>query len=80
VSAFVGMLLGYSPLIIGTDINARANAATLRTAQVNNVAMDAINCNLLDPLSRLAGKVDLLCFNPPYVATEEEEWVFTWLC
>lgn len=63
------------PFFIDCDINPAACLAATRTAASNGlVSLDTVNCDLLGPLSyRLAGRVDLLVFNPPYVPTDSEE-------
>ena len=41
---------------------------------LQQVELDPILCNLLDPLyRRLQGRIDLLVFNPPYVPTDDNE-------
>ncbi|KAJ1729675.1 HemK methyltransferase member 2 [Coemansia biformis] len=78
VSAFLGQVLDPHPaLIISTDINPAANAATQETAArcTTPIALLEQCCTrfvqALD--TRLAGKVDVLVFNPPYVVTPTEE-------
>jgi len=65
------------PATLCVDINVRACAASLRTAAANCTALhttDAICADLLGSLlPRLAGRVDVLLFNPPYVPTDDDE-------
>lgn len=67
--------LGVVPHCIATDINPAATQATATTLRQHSVPnADVLQCNLLDALlPRLAGKVDVLVFNPPYVPTPQEE-------
>jgi release factor glutamine methyltransferase len=78
-STFMGTLLGTGEaFMLSTDINAYAAAATLRTGDANDVTLNPVLANLLDPLeSRIAGQIDLLIFNPPYVVTDDDELVAT---
>ncbi|KAJ1311557.1 hypothetical protein OPQ81_010041 [Rhizoctonia solani] len=77
VSAFLGRILENEPcLIIATDINTRASKCTEATGRQNSVSLNAVICDLIQPLkSRLHGQIDVLVFNPPYVPTEDEEVV-----
>ena len=62
------------PLAFATDINEHAARGTLATARANGAAVEAVRTNLVDALAqRLAGVVDVLLFNPPYVPTESSE-------
>ena len=62
------------PHCIATDINPHAVLLTRQTAASNGVLVDAVRMNLADGLvERLAGLVDVLLFNPPYVPTDDEE-------
>lgn len=63
------------PITLAVDVNPRACATTLATARENGVtSIDAIQADLAAPLlQRLAGTVDVLLFNPPYVPTPDEE-------
>ena len=67
------------PATLCVDINVRACAASLRSAAANfdaSHATDAICADLLGSLlPRLAGRVDVLLFNPPYVPTDDDEVV-----
>lgn len=78
-STFVGSLLGAGEAcLMSTDINSFATAATLRTGDANDVALNPVLAYLLDPVqSRMAGKIDLLMFNPPYVVTDDDELIAT---
>lgn len=61
---------------IAIDINKHACQATLKTAQAHAVdnQMDVLQSDLVNVLlPQMAGKVDLLVFNPPYVVTPDEE-------
>lgn len=62
---------------LATDVNPRACAASAETARINNggaSVFQPVRTNTVDGLAhRLAGKVDVLLCNPPYVATEEAE-------
>ena len=69
VSTFVAMMGGF---VVCTDINGHAARATVSTAEQKVVSLNPVLANLLDPF-RLTGKVDILCFNPPYVETGEQE-------
>lgn len=62
--------------LFATDLNPSAATATLETLQAHGVAnsTDLVITDLTSGiLPRLAGTVDLLVFNPPYVPTPEEE-------
>ncbi|XP_055379474.1 methyltransferase N6AMT1 [Condylostylus longicornis] len=69
---------------LATDINNYACQMTKKTAAKNFTHVDAINTNLADCFRN--NIFDLVIFNPPYVATSEEELenkeknplVFTW--
>jgi len=67
-----------------TDINPKALEVALRTDEYNNknglhtlvAPIRAVHCDLAtDLLEILAGSVDVLIFNPPYVVTPDEEVV-----
>ena len=65
-----------------TDINPRALQVALHTDECNNkgdvllAPIQAVRCDLAtDLLEALAGSVDVLIFNPPYVVTPDEEVV-----
>ncbi|ORX34951.1 S-adenosyl-L-methionine-dependent methyltransferase [Kockovaella imperatae] len=74
VSTFLARILGDSALYICTDINPHANNATRRTAGHNDVSLEILLSNLVDPLERRAeSRIDILLFNPPYVPTSAEE-------
>lgn len=60
-------------VVLGVDINPHACAVAARTAAQNDVSIEIVRSNLLNPLSRMFGKVDLMVFNPPYVPTDEVE-------
>ncbi|XP_075766473.1 methyltransferase HEMK2 [Pelodiscus sinensis] len=74
VSTFLASIVGPSALYICTDINPMAAFCTLETAVLNKVYIHPVITDLVTGLlPRLNGKVDLLLFNPPYVATSSEE-------
>ncbi|KAN0063486.1 S-adenosylmethionine-dependent methyltransferase [Thecaphora frezii] len=75
VSAFLASVVGRNEAaFVCTDINPHANMCTERTGKANNACLSPIRTTLLSSLeSRLAGIVDVLVFNPPYVPTVEEE-------
>ncbi|GAA5883681.1 hypothetical protein JCM3774_002951 [Rhodotorula dairenensis] len=76
VSAFLAAICGTNnALYLTTDLNPVACRSTLLTARTNSQPrIEALNTDLTSSLSdRLAGRVDVLVFNPPYVETEEEE-------
>ncbi|KAG8993888.1 hypothetical protein FRB90_000575 [Tulasnella sp. 427] len=75
VLSFLGAVLGDTgALYLGTDINVRAAQATIRTGAQNKVPTAAVVTSLLGGLERrLARRVDVLLFNPPYVPTLEDE-------
>jgi release factor glutamine methyltransferase len=81
VSTFVGLALeellpSIKPVILAVDINPFACEATKKTAVRNSVDLSVINDNLCMSIGeRLKKSVDLLIFNPPYVATSEEEYL-----
>ncbi|CAH9122291.1 unnamed protein product [Cuscuta epithymum] len=59
---------------IATDINPHAVRVTCETADAHNVDVECINTDIASGLeTRLAGLVDVLVVNPPYVPTPEEE-------
>lgn len=78
-STFMASMLGVSnTYVMSTDINKYAADVTLRTGAANDVPLNPVLCNLLDPLAqRLAGQVELFIFNPPYVETDEAEMTAT---
>jgi release factor glutamine methyltransferase len=80
VSAHLGALLAARgrarPATLCVDVSPRACAATLRTAAANGAGgtVEAVLGDLLGcALPRLAGRVDVLLFNPPYVPTPDAE-------
>jgi release factor glutamine methyltransferase len=62
-------------LSFATDVNLQALSTTRQTASTNNVCIpELIRCDLASALlPRLAGQVQVLLFNPPYVPTPDEE-------
>ena len=75
--AALALVLGpdWPALYLGTDLNARAATAAAGTYARNGVRYgDVVATDLLSSLDgRLAGKVDVLLFNPPYVPTPAGE-------
>ncbi|KAI8877232.1 S-adenosyl-L-methionine-dependent methyltransferase [Backusella circina FSU 941] len=76
VTTLLSKILGASNAIyFTTDINEFACKATIQTGLKNQVSsIETIRTSLVDGiLPRLSNKVDVLCFNPPYVVTTHEE-------
>ena len=74
ISTFTAQLLGPRTMYLTTDINYRAAISTRRTAEQNGVKIEPVVMDLVHGLEpRLAGNVDVLLFNPPYVVTPSEE-------
>ncbi|ORX66838.1 N6-adenine-specific DNA methyltransferase 1 [Linderina pennispora] len=77
VSAFLGQVLDpQTSLILSTDINPAATQATRETAQRNlsQSALEQCQTRFVGGMQdSLAGKIDILLFNPPYVVTPSEE-------
>ncbi|KAF8202949.1 putative methylase [Pholiota molesta] len=74
VTSFIGSILGPSVLYLCTDINPHACKCTRRTGIQNKVDINVVNGSLASPFEyRLAHKIDVIVFNPPYVPTSEEE-------
>ncbi|KAL2919197.1 S-adenosylmethionine-dependent methyltransferase [Polyrhizophydium stewartii] len=75
VTAFLGQVLGASSaLYLCTDINAFAAAITAKTGAVNKIPVDSIVTHFAVGMQqRIAGAIDVLVFNPPYVVTPSEE-------
>eukprot|EP00040_Diaphanoeca_grandis_P013801 m.69684 g.69684 ORF g.69684 m.69684 type:complete len:227 (+) comp24128_c1_seq2:435-1115(+) len=70
----LAQLVGSDARYFATDINPLAVKATQQTAEKNNVVVTAVKSDLVEEiLSEVAGKVDVLLFNPPYVVTPSEE-------
>lgn len=78
VLTFLSTLLktkgGGDLVCIATDVNSYAADVTRRTLERNQVDGDVLVMDLLTGLStRLAGQIDVLLFNPPYVVTSSED-------
>ncbi|KAF8905451.1 S-adenosyl-L-methionine-dependent methyltransferase [Gymnopilus junonius] len=74
VTSFLGKVLGPSVLYLCTDINPHACRCTLLTGRQNQVDVNVVNGSLTTPFqNRLAHKIDVIVFNPPYVPTLEKE-------
>ena len=59
---------------LATDLSEAACRATWRTARRNGVSVLPVRCDLATALTpRLAGRLDVVVFNPPYVVTSTEE-------
>lgn len=64
----------HQTLFFSTDINYKSCIATNLTSVKNKNCINVVNCDLIMPMmERLEKKVDILLFNPPYVATESHE-------
>jgi release factor glutamine methyltransferase len=68
--------LNREAMMVCTDVNADATQCTVETLTRHQVTQyEAIQCNLADAVkSRLAGRVDVLMFNPPYVPCDADEF------
>ncbi|KDR84855.1 hypothetical protein GALMADRAFT_1321833 [Galerina marginata CBS 339.88] len=74
VTAFIAKILGPSVLYLCTDINPHACRCTRLTGLQNEVDIQVVNGSLATPFrSRLARRIDVILFNPPYVPTSEDE-------
>ncbi|SAM01838.1 hypothetical protein [Absidia glauca] len=74
VTTFLAKVLHQPALCLTTDLNHHACQITKRTGMQNGVAIDTVRTNLVDAIMpRLKQKIDVLCFNPPYVVTPTEE-------
>ncbi|KAK3427596.1 hypothetical protein EUGRSUZ_F03783 [Eucalyptus grandis] len=72
----LALMLGELPGVhyIATDVNLHAVRVTRETLQAHNVHADVIATDLASGLdSRLAGLVDVIVVNPPYVPTPDDE-------
>lgn len=65
-----------SMLTMCTDINADAARCTVETLTRHRITRyEVVQCNLADAVKlRLAGQVDVLLFNPPYVPCDADEF------
>ena len=77
VITFVAKMLqdGGAPAhCVAVDVNLDAARATQKLATHNGVAVDVVNAHLTGAVADgLAGRVDVLLFNPPYVPTPGDE-------
>lgn len=65
---------GFVPYYIATDINPHAIRVTRETMDAHGVYAELVNTDITSGLEkRLAGSVDVLVVNPPYVPTPEDE-------
>lgn len=73
----LALLLGQDGTIyIGTDITPIAVRVTSETLEAHGVQAELINTDIASGLvKRLAGLVDVMVVNPPYVPTPEKKWV-----
>lgn len=55
-----------------TDVNPRAVALARHNARENQLALDAVETDLL---AGLAGPFDVVAFNPPYLPTSPDEYI-----
>ncbi|KAL6198710.1 hypothetical protein ACLB2K_028499 [Fragaria x ananassa] len=70
----LALILGKEGLFIATDINPHAVRVTQETLEAHGVHAELINTNIASGLEkRLAGLVDVIVVNPPYVPTPEDE-------
>mmetsp|Transcript_19785 Transcript_19785/g.43253 ORF Transcript_19785/g.43253 Transcript_19785/m.43253 type:complete len:218 (-) Transcript_19785:678-1331(-) len=68
------LLIQGNGVCFATDVNPQAAAATRMTLAAHGVHAEVVVGDLLAGMEkRLAGKVDVLLFNPPYVPTPDEE-------
>ncbi|KAL6990095.1 peptide chain release factor N(5)-glutamine methyltransferase [Sarracenia purpurea var. burkii] len=66
--------LAYGAYYIATDINPHAVRVTSETLEAHGAHAELVTTNLASGLEkRLAGSVDVMVVNPPYVPTPEEE-------
>ncbi|CAO3630540.1 unnamed protein product [Cunninghamella blakesleeana] len=74
VITFLAKIAGNQSLYLSSDLNPKACQATYNTGKKNHVDIEPVQTSLIDGLyHRLYHKVDILCFNPPYVVTPSEE-------
>ncbi|XP_059824652.1 methyltransferase N6AMT1 isoform X1 [Hypanus sabinus] len=74
VSVFLASMIGPTSFYLCTDINSLAAACAQESAWKNGVNIQPIITDLVTGLlPRLQNQVDVLVFNPPYVATPSEE-------
>ncbi len=74
ISVALASALGENCAFLATDVNPAACQTSVLTAEKNSTKLEVIQTDCLWGLERrLAGKVDILICNPPYVSTEEAE-------
>lgn len=75
VSVFLAQILGpLNAAYVCTDISKTAATCTEHTAKVNGVHLEPVVSSTVDAIAaRACGAVDVLLFNPPYVATSDAE-------
>lgn len=71
----LGIDNSHVPVFFTTDINAFACETTRQTGLHNGITqIEPIRASLVDGIMpRLKNRIDILCFNPPYVVTTHEE-------
>jgi release factor glutamine methyltransferase len=71
VITFLAQILGEAEAYyVASDINPYALKATQKVVSKNGVPVDMIRCSLI---SGIKSRFDLAVFNPPYVATSNDE-------
>lgn len=71
IITYLALTLGSGCEFYSSDINPSACTATVRTANLNNVKVNAINTDLFNGFKD--SLFDVILFNPPYVLTEDCE-------